>query len=157
MGKIALREVVEGDLDAFFEQQLDPDARRMAAFVGENPGDRDAFEGRWARILADDSIVKRTIVRDAIVVGHVVRFDRLGDAEVSYWIAREHWGQGIATGALRLFLEEIAERPLLARAAADNLGSRRVLEKCGFVLIERGRFFAHGRGEEIDEVILRLE
>jgi RimJ/RimL family protein N-acetyltransferase len=48
-------------------------------------------------------------------------------------------------------------RPLYARAASDNAGSIRVLEKCGFTRVGGGRAFAHGRGEETEEVVLRLD
>jgi RimJ/RimL family protein N-acetyltransferase len=43
--------------------------------------------------------------------------------EVTYWIDRACWGQGIATRALGLLLEEISVRPIRARAASDNVGS----------------------------------
>jgi RimJ/RimL family protein N-acetyltransferase len=48
-------------------------------------------------------------------------------------------------------------RPLYARAASDNAGSIRVLEKCGFTRAGSGRAFAHGRDEETEEVVLRLD
>src|SRR5918999_1935703 len=41
-------------------------------------------------------------------------------------------GQGIATAALAAFLEELDTRPLYAHVATHNVGSIRVLEKCGF-------------------------
>ena len=47
-------------------------------------------------------------------------------------------------------------RPLYARAAKDNIGSRRVLEKCGFVVIGEDKGYAHARGMETEEVVLRL-
>jgi RimJ/RimL family protein N-acetyltransferase len=40
--------------------------------------------------------------------------------------------------------------------AADNAGSIRVLEKCGFTLVGKDRGYAHARGEEIDEWVMRL-
>jgi RimJ/RimL family protein N-acetyltransferase len=43
-----------------------------------------------------------------------------------------------------------------AHAAADNTGSIRVLQKCGFAISGHGRIFAQARGEEIDEVALTL-
>jgi len=49
------------------------------------------------------------------------------------------------------------ERPLYARAASDNAASLRVLEKAGFRRIGVNRDFAPGRGEEIEETILRLD
>jgi RimJ/RimL family protein N-acetyltransferase len=57
---------------------------------------------------------------------------------------------------LRELLGVVPDRPLYARAAADNAGSVRVLEKCGFVLTGHERGFANARGEEIDEVVLTL-
>ena len=63
----------------------------------------------------------------------------------------------VASAALQLLLAETAERPLFARAAPDNLGSLRVLEKAGFRRIGVDRGFALGRGEEIEETILRLD
>jgi RimJ/RimL family protein N-acetyltransferase len=47
--------------------------------------------------------------------------------------------------------------PLYAGAASDNAASIRVLAKCGFVLVGEGRGFAHGRNEDTDEVVLRLD
>jgi hypothetical protein len=32
-----------------------------------------------------------------------------------------------------------------------------VLTKCGFLIVGEGREFAHGRNEETDEVVLRLD
>jgi RimJ/RimL family protein N-acetyltransferase len=60
-------------------------------------------------------------------------------------------------GALQILLAETAERPMYARAASDNVGSLRVLEKAGFRRVGVNRDFARGRGEEIEETILRLD
>ena len=49
-----------------------------------------------------------------------------------YWIARRHWGRGLATRALGLLLEEVRERPLHATVAAHNAASAAVLERHGF-------------------------
>jgi hypothetical protein len=48
-------------------------------------------------------------------------------------------------------------RPLHARVASDNVGSRRVLEKCGFRVIATERSFAEARSAEVEELVLRLE
>lgn len=59
-------------------------------------------------------------------------------AEVGYWLGEDYWGRGIATEGLKLLAAyAFAERNLLrlfALPLADNAGSRRVLEKAGFVL-----------------------
>jgi RimJ/RimL family protein N-acetyltransferase len=130
LSDLVLRDVVEDDLPVFFEHQMDPVAHRLAGFT---PRDHDAFMIHWReKILGDPRAVKKTILLDGEVVGHVVCFDRAGKREVGYWIAREHWGRGIATRALSRLLTEVAERPLYAGVARGNTGSVRVLEKCGF-------------------------
>ena len=151
-----LRDVRDDDLDVLFEHWTDPEANRMAAFTAENPSDRAAFDARWARLRANETVRALTIELDGEVVGTVSSWDSDGQREVTYWIGREHWGKGIATRALGEFLQVETTRPLRAAAAKDNLGSIRVLEKCGFERIGEGRGFANARGEEIDEVILEL-
>ena len=57
-------------------------------------------------------------------------------AELGYWLAEEHWGRGIMTEAVRQICREAFDRfdilRIFAEPFADNLGSRRVLEKAGF-------------------------
>ena len=129
----------------------------MAAFTAEDPSDEEAFSAHWFQILGDKVITARTIVFNASVAGHIESFERFGQPEVSYWLGREFWGQGIATKALALFLEQVTVRPLYARAAKDNITSIRVLEKCGFSIIDEDKGYANARGREVEEYILRLE
>jgi hypothetical protein len=63
-GTVLLRDETEGDLPVFFEHQLDTDANRMAAFTVEDPSDRASFAAHWNRILADETIVKKTVLLD---------------------------------------------------------------------------------------------
>ncbi|HEX8597354.1 MAG TPA: GNAT family N-acetyltransferase [Chloroflexia bacterium] len=156
-GGVQLREVLEADLPFFFQFQLDPEANHMAAFTARDPADKDAFMRHWEKILADDGIVKRTILYDGQVAGSVVRFDQDGKPEIGYWIGREYWGKGIATRALSAFLEVVTERPIYAAAARDNLASIRVLEKCGFAVAGYGKWFSNARGREIEETHLELK
>lgn len=154
---LRLRPVVEADLPVFFEFQLDPEANRMAAFTARDPADREAFDAHWKRLLANPMLVLRTIVHGGQVVGSVSSYEDEGRPEVTYWIGRPYWGKGIATRALTAFLAEAnTVRPIYARVARDNLGSRRVLEKCGFRVIGEGKGFARARGEEIEELLLEL-
>lgn len=154
---VVLRAVQQQDLAIFFEQQLDPQANYMAAFTAKDPSDRQAFDQRWAKILADEGILVRTILYQGQVTGSVLSHGWFGDLEVSYWIGREFWGRGIATVGLGLFLEQQKERPLYARVAKDNRGSIRVLEKNGFVVVGEDRGFANARGQEVEEYIYWLQ
>ncbi|HZZ20299.1 MAG TPA: GNAT family N-acetyltransferase [Opitutaceae bacterium] len=155
--KVTIREMEPADFDIFYLQQLDPEALRMAAFVSKDPRDKIAYLAHREKILRAEGITKKTILAGGQVVGHVSIFPHEGKLEVTYWIGREFWGRGIATQALVEILLIVRERPIFGRAATDNLGSIRVLEKCGFKFIGTDRGFANGRGEEIEECILRLD
>ncbi|MBA2357056.1 MAG: GNAT family N-acetyltransferase [Actinobacteria bacterium] len=146
-GEVLLRDVREADVATFFEQQLDPLANRMAALP---PRDRATFEAHWARILSDETVALQTILYDGLVAGNIVGFDGDGERLVGYWIGRDYWGKGIATSALSKFLSREAARPLRARVAKENVGSIRVLEKCGFTRV------GEGEADGVEEFVLEL-
>ena len=150
---VRLRDVTDADLPIFFEQQLDPDANRMAAFP---PRDREAFTAHWTKILGDPTIIIKTILFDGHVAGNIVFFEQSGKPLVGYWLGKEYWGRGIATKALSEFLGHVTARPLYAHVARHNLASIRVLEKCGFTISGYDKILANARGEEVEEVILKL-
>jgi RimJ/RimL family protein N-acetyltransferase len=131
MADVVLRETIDADLDTLFEFQADPEASAMAAFPSR---DLSAFVEHEAKIKANPSAIKRTIVADAGIVGSIGSWEVEGERDVGFWIGRDHWGNGYATAALRAFLDVDLHRPLHAHVADHNVGSRRVLEKCGFIL-----------------------
>jgi RimJ/RimL family protein N-acetyltransferase len=151
---VRIRDVVAEDLPVFFEHQRDPVAARMAAF---EPRDRDAFMEHWTRnILGDPAAGKKTVLVDGQVAGNVLCFERDGLREVGYWIGREFWGRGVATEALSQFLREVTVRPLYAHVAKDNVGSIRVLEKCGFVGVGESTGSPGGHGDDVEEFLMVL-
>lgn len=152
--RVCLRPLVETDLQVFFEQQLDPLANYMAAFTSRNVADRTAFDEKWTKIMADPAIAIRTILVNGQIAGYVAHHSWFEAPEVTYWLGREFWGKGVASRALQSFLKQEKLRPLYGRVAKDNTASRRVLEKCGFVVIGEDKGFSNARGEEIEELIL---
>jgi RimJ/RimL family protein N-acetyltransferase len=146
-----LREVVEADLPTLHAYECDPEAAAMAAFPSR---DRDAFMAHWAKILANPTGPVRAILADGRVAGNIVAFAAGGETLVGYWLGREFWGQGIATRALAAFLQLVPTRPLLAHVAKHNVGSIRVLEKCGFTVVREEHVTDGGR--EIDELVMEL-
>lgn len=125
-----LRDVLETDLAIFFEQQREPAANRMAAFPAR---EREAFFPHWRdNVLANPSARVRTIVVDGAVAGYVSSWEQEGERLVAYWLGQAYWGRGIGSSALREFLDIETTRPLRAYVAALNVGSMRVLERCGF-------------------------
>ncbi|UWE12774.1 GNAT family N-acetyltransferase [Actinacidiphila bryophytorum] len=153
---IELREIRDSDLPVFWEHFSDPVAQHVAAVTRPYHYDRALFDAHFARILADPEVLPRTVLADGEVVGQVAVFGPQDERGVTYWIARPHWGRGIATAALAELIALEPTRPLFAHAAADNTGSIRVLQKCGFVLTGRDTIFAESRAAEIDEVSLTL-
>ncbi len=156
MAEVALREVEDADLDALFEQMRDLESVRMAAFTARDPNDRAAFDAHIARLRSSPDLTFLAVTLDGQLAGTVGSFELEGDTEVTYWIDRSLWGQGVAGRALALLLERITVRPVRARVASDNLGSLKVLQRAGFVVVGTDVGYANARQAEIEETILRL-
>lgn len=148
---MALRDVTEDDLPIFFAHQREPEANRMAAFPAR---DRDAFMEHWrTNVLGRPSTKKKTIVVDSEVAGNIVSWEQEGKRLVGYWIGNAHWGRGIASAALAEFVaDHETTRPVYAHVAVHNVGSIRVLEKCGFRRVGDAVTDADG----VDEILMEL-
>jgi RimJ/RimL family protein N-acetyltransferase len=153
-GEVALREVIEADLPILFEHQCDPEAVRMAAFPSR---DRETFDAHWAKLLVNADNRVRTILYGGRVAGHVGAFTRDGVRLAGYWLGREYWGKGITSRAFAQFLEIETARPLQAHVAKHNIGSIRVLEKCGFKVCGEERVPYGPPGEFVDDFIMKLD
>ncbi len=151
---IALRAVQEDDLPLLAAVEADREAQQMVAFT-DTAGELEVHLRRWRKLLDDDRVVKRAVELDGAVVGSVVSFEFDRGTEITYWIAREHWGHGIATRALGQSLAELRVRPLYGRIAFDNIASIQVMERNGFRRIAVERSFARARNATIPEVVYR--
>ncbi len=150
---VRLRAVQPADLPRVFEMQSDPESNRMAAVI---PRTREAFDAHWAKVQTDPATSPRVILVGDELVGLVACFPRDGGTHVGYWIDRAWWGQGIASRALELLLQEFPTRPLTATAATSNLASLRVLQKNGFVVERVHHAPADDRHPECEEAVLVL-
>lgn len=153
IAEIRLRHVTRDDIQTLYEYQCDPESNRMAAV---HPRDEPAFRALWDGVFDDSAVIARAILADERLVGHISIFNMDGVDGVGYWIAKSHWGRGIATRALALLLEEVDRRPLHARVAVHNVGSIRVLERCGFVVTGYQHSPGTERYVECDEAVLVL-
>mgnify|MGYP001766237963 CR=1 FL=1 len=152
--EVALRPVETAHLPVLFEHQSDPEACRMAAFPARG---REAFDAHWVKILSDPMVRARTILADGRVAGDILSWTQDGEREVGYWLGREFWGRGIATRALRAFLADEGDGPVFGHVAKHNPASRRVLEKCGFVLCGEMRRACGEPPVEAEEFVLKWE
>jgi RimJ/RimL family protein N-acetyltransferase len=143
MHRIALRPVTESDLGVFYHFQADQVSAAMAGFTSR---DRDADLVHWHQIIADESVRTFAVTYDDVVVGNIVSWGDGTERDLGYWIDAPYFGRGIATEAVRLFLNIELIRPLFAHVMKTNLGSQRVLTKHGFV----------PHGEDDEEFVLIL-
>jgi RimJ/RimL family protein N-acetyltransferase len=146
---VSLRDVADSDIEIFYEHQRDPESIEMAAFPAR---DEEAHSQHWAKIRADETVVHRTILFRDEVAGNIGSWVQDGKRLIGYWIGRDHWGKGIATDALKQYVDLLAERPLYAYVAKSNVGSIRVLEKCGFQALSEGE-----AEDGVVELLMKLE
>ena len=151
------------------------DAPALAAAIGDEKVARDLGRVPWPYSLADAQsflsrsadpllpsclITERTAGAPLLVGGCGLHRRESGAVELGYWIARPHWGRGLATEAARAIIDIARALRLPALEAGhflDNPASGRVLEKLGFtstgVIAPR---FCVGRGEEVPTRFYRL-
>lgn len=107
---------------------------RFDAALHSTPGDPEKHV-RW--FIAEDAA--------GTPIGLLALTERSNDTEIGYWIHPDSWGQGYA-GDLVAHARQLArpQLPLTATVHPQNLASRRVLERYGFV--------KHASGEGVSEV-----
>lgn len=150
--RVGLRPVRDEDIEIFFEHQREPEGAAMAMFPSR---DRDVFFSHWAKTRARTDARAMTITYEACVAGNIGSWAEDEYIFLGYWIGKAYWGQGIATAALNAYVaEHELRRPLRAHVAATNIGSIRVLEKCGFELVSRTTEFNPVLGLDVEELLM---
>jgi len=95
-----------------------------------------ADRGAWTWLIVDDD---GRIAGECGVKGAP---GAAGQVEIGYGLAGPSRGRGLGTRAVAALVEELRARPgvrrIEAQVVADNLASRRVLERAGFTLVEVG-------------------
>ena len=127
--------------------------------------EKDAEDYITAMLCADKSAVfAYAICLEDRAVGSIGAFRQSNihfrTAELGYYLAREYWGRGIVTEAVRQLCERVfAQTDILriyAEPFSDNVGSRRVLEKAGFQLEGILRRNACKNGRVLDMALYSL-
>ncbi|WP_044002307.1 GNAT family N-acetyltransferase [Hymenobacter swuensis] len=154
--QVTLRPTEVADLAVLFQFQLNEEAAHLAAFMPKDHTDQTAYLAKYRRFLLDPTIHMQSILVDGVLAGSIAKFEIEGEAEITYWLDRRYWGRGVATAALRGFLQLEPARPLIGRVAFDNFGSQKVLTTCGFHKVGTDKGFASARQAEIEEFIYQL-
>ena len=136
------------------------DAARVANLVGDRAvskwtsnipfpySEQDAIG--WITHTTSNSLrMPSAIELDGHLVGCVSYWPHhAGGFEVGYWVGRDFWGKGICTAALMRLMASDAfpiQDDIFAKVMAENIGSQRVLEKCGFSFLEEGTITKNNR------------
>lgn len=156
---VTLRPVREADLGALYDAHTD--LRTRGAFfplgvMSETTFRREHAEHGFWQKTEGLLIIEST---DGEIAGHVEFFH-----PVSYWDAFElsyqlyddkYAGQGLVTEAVQLMVDYLfgakKEHRIHLVIVPENAASRRIAEKCGFVLegTIRGAFFNDGRNQDV--------
>ena len=137
--RLSLRAFEEDDLEPLWQIRSDREAMRFTF----SPGSREESAANlraYAALLGELGYAPWTVVHGGRIVGwgglNVDPFQPGWGPEVSYFLARDVWGRGLATELVRTALRHGFDDHGLAKICAftrpDNPASARVLEKCGF-------------------------
>lgn len=156
---VTLRQVRESDLDAFYDAHTDVASRGRYYPLGvlSQSAFRKEFaeHGFWQKTEGTLLVV----TTDGEVAGHVEFFRPVGywDAfELGYQLHGDRFaGRGLVTEGVQLLTDYLfgakKEHRLQLVIVPENAASRRVADKCGFVLegTARGAFFHDGRNQDV--------
>lgn len=131
----------------FLRPAFPEDSAAILAGIGEEAIVRNLSRAPWPYTL-DDARAFTALPQDPHlphflvtlpgvgVIGAAGLGEHEGEAELGYWIARAHWGQGYATEAGRAVLRiarTLGHTRVIAGHFTDNPASGKVLRKLGFV------------------------
>jgi RimJ/RimL family protein N-acetyltransferase len=138
--RLVLRRPVAADADAIFRRYAgDPEVTKFLAW----PRHRSVEDTRvflafsdeeWRRWPAGPYLVESR-AEGELLGSTGLAFESPVVAATGYVLAKDAWGSGYATEALRAMVElagELGVERLYARCHAANTASAHVLEKCGF-------------------------
>ncbi len=153
--RLLFRQHDTADVDAFCAMEMDAEVRR---YVGGSPRSRDEAKRRFLegplQVSSDRLGVWATILKSTEqYVGRCGLYPHFrqsggvvaGEATLSFYIAREYWGQGLASEAAGAFVEfgwkQLQLSRIVSTVQVGNGASVHILEKLGFDLIatEQGK------------------
>jgi len=155
LNMVALRPLQQGDYGPLFAFHNDKEALFLAG-AGKPFEDEAEVKTHFDTVQQKGALVRAILFEDRIA-GYAASFMRFDKQEISYWLGRDYWGQGIASRAVGLWLTEFppTEIGLFARVVDGNPASARVLVKNGFTAAGRDRFFSDIRGAEVEETLFK--
>jgi len=100
-------------------------------------------------------------IEDALIGGVGLRHVENDYYELGYWLARDHWGQGLALEAARALIrygqENLTNPKIIAHCMKGNAASERVLKKLGFEVIGEVEIYSLPRNLLMPSLKLSLQ
>jgi ribosomal-protein-alanine N-acetyltransferase len=154
--KLVLRKHVKEDADwLYLYLGMDP---KMYAYSGWNPYATKAMAHKTIQTFIDhyddDFFFSWAIELNGELIGTIGAYDHnveLNSIEVGISIERRNWSKGYASEALQAVLQYLTAQKKIkvvkAWCAAENQGSKRVMEKCGmkFINVEHSALCINGK------------
>ena len=136
--RILLRPLGKEDRDTVFAMTSDPQVAQYMRFdTHETPAQAEALIESYAAPGNFAYLVLDAGSGEAAGAAALKQSAEEGVFALSLFFARKYWGRGLSTAAVRELLKR-GQRGGVKRVrgyvAAENAGSRRVLEKCGFTV-----------------------
>jgi ribosomal-protein-alanine N-acetyltransferase len=160
LGDFILREQTDDDAEAFFEYYADPEVNKYIISSIPRTVEEAKSEIRyWINVYSYNDGIYFAIARksDNKMIGSVgvSGINRIHNRiEASYDLAKEYWGQGLMSRALKAVTDYAFQTRKFNRieavAMSENIGSYKVLEKCGFTfegILRQHRFH---KGKYVD-------
>lgn len=160
--KIILEVMKKKDAKAFFENIKDPE-------ISEYSGPYYATSFKKAKKYIK-KCEKRIIMKENYCLGIYSKVNQefLGsiglinvdyknkNAEIGSWIGKKFWGRGFMTEATKLIIsygfKELHLHRIYASVHEKNIGSKRVMEKCGFKEEGKTKESVFSNGKYFDEI-----
>ena len=157
---VSLRPLAAADIPSLFMLQNDREAAEMAG-AGEMI-EESVFEKRMQTMIQrdpNDAAMYTVLVKGEIAGYLAYTRHASGKLQTSSWFFRAFWGGGVATRARTLFLQALPEtvrkEGLYAAVVGNNVASRRVLEKSGYMKIREVEFYSEPHGKTLQQALYR--
>ncbi len=148
--RLTLRPFADTDVDAIWPFVSDPEFPRLMSWAAHQTREETAGFIAYAQqtIAASTGIVWAIDLAGTAIgcisfdsIGWRMRAWRIDRTELGYWLAPAHWNQGYMTeaaqAAMRFGFETLGLNKIKIGCHEQNIGSRRVIEHCGFRYIGR--------------------
>lgn len=144
--RLILREIVSSDFDELYRMNGDPSIMKYVGDGSTRTREQMKSElvmlishytrkpglGIWATILKETNTI--------IGASGLVYYNHTTDIELGYRMLKEYWNRGYATeaslGLLDYGFNRLRLTKIVSSAHAENLASRRVMEKIGMTYID---------------------